>query len=67
MPKFTVKWFIERVFDEFEPRDFLVMIVVGGIFAAIMYDKIPTEHCTALITGVVGYALGRPNSGGNGK
>ncbi len=64
MSKFTLKWFCGKIFDEFESRDFIVIVIVAGLFTAIMCDKIPAENITALITGVAGYALGRPNTGG---
>lgn len=64
MPDFTWKWFWEKLFDEFESRDWIVIIIAVGVFSLIYLDKIPEQHITAVLTGIAGYALGRPNSGG---
>jgi len=64
MPDFR-KWFWGKIFDEFEARDFLVLLVVLAVFALIYNDKISADHTASVMTGLVGYALGRP--GGKGE
>jgi hypothetical protein len=64
MPDFSWKWFCEKLFDEFEGRDLIVVIVTVGVFVLIYLGKIPEQHITAVLTGIAGYALGRPNTGG---
>lgn len=65
MPDFTWKWFWEKLFEEFEGRDWIVIIIAVGVFSLIWLGKIPEQHVTSVLTGIVGYALGRPNSGGD--
>lgn len=64
MPDFR-KWFWGKIFDEFEARDFLVLLVVLAVFALIYNDKISPDHTASVLSGLVGYALGRP--GGKGE
>jgi len=59
------KWFWGKIFDEFEPRDLIVFFTVGAIFALIYNDKISPDHTASVLSGLVGYALGRP--GGKGE
>lgn len=60
-------WFCEKIFDEFEARDFLVIIIVGTLAILIIKDKLPMDRIDVIITSIVAYALGRPNSlGGRG-
>lgn len=62
MPEFTWKWWWQKVFQEFEARDFLVLIITAGTFYLILADKIPAEHIEKVLIGLAMYALGRPNS-----
>ncbi len=62
MPDFR-KWFWTQVFKEFEARDLLVLVVVLAVFALIYNDKISAEHTASVLSGLVGYALGRPGGG----
>lgn len=60
-------WFCGKVFDEFEARDFLVILIVSGLFLLIACNKLPMERMDAILTGVVAYSLGRPDSWGGNK
>lgn len=62
MPDFR-KWFWGKIFEEFEARDFLVLAVVLAVFVLIYNDKISAEHTASVLSGLVGYALGRPGGG----
>ena len=62
MPEFTWKWWWQKVFQEFEARDLLVLIITAGTFYLILADKIPAEHIGKVLIGLAMYALGRPNS-----
>lgn len=59
-----MKWFINRLFDEFEPRDLVIIIVVVGIFLLCKHNKIQGDQMemvfTALGAALGGYLLGRP-------
>lgn len=59
-------WFCEKIFEEFEARDFLVIIIVGTLAVLIIKDKLPMDRIDVVITTIVAYALGRPNSMGGG-
>jgi len=60
-------WFCEKIFEEFEARDFLVIIIVGTLAVLIIKDKLPMDRIDVVITTIVAYALGRPSSfGGKG-
>lgn len=67
MPDFTWKWFWEKLFEEFEGRDLLVVLLSAGVFVLIYYNKIPETHVATVISGLIGYALGRPNLNGGGN
>ena len=60
-------WFCEKVFDEFEARDFLVIIIIGTLALLIIKEKLPVDRIDVVITSIVAYALGRPDSLGGGK
>lgn len=60
-------WFCSKIFDEFESRDFLVIIIVGVLAVLIFKGKLPTDRIDVVITSIVAYALGRPDSLGGGK
>ena len=62
MPDFK-RWFWEKLFEEFEARDLIVFFTVGAVFALIYNDKISADHTASVISGLVGYALGRPGGG----
>lgn len=56
------KWMLEHVFNELEGRDFLVAIIAIGVFILIFCNKIPEAYVATIISGLLGYAVGRPNS-----
>ena len=64
MPDFSWKWFWSRVFDEFEARDFFVLLGAVAFFLLIWTGRIQSEHVDKIIAAVVGYAIGRPNRSG---
>ena len=59
-------WFCQQVFDEFEARDFLVIIIVGVLAFLIFKEKLPTDRIDVIVTTIAAYALGRPDSLGGG-
>lgn len=62
-------WFCEKLFDEFEARDFIAILIVLGAFILIWRGAIPDEQIVTVIGAITGYIFGRPNSrdGGDEK
>lgn len=67
LPNFSWKWWWEKVFtflDRVEKRDIFIAGFALGGFALIWTEKISDAHAVTVITGLLSYALGRPNSTG---
>jgi len=65
MPDFTWKWWWERVFalvGKIEKRDYAIACTAIAFFMLIWTGKIGGEHVATIVTGIVTYAVGRPNS-----
>lgn len=54
-----LKWFVEKVFDELEGRDFLVMVIVLGLFFLMYTDKLSEHNISTIMGGIFGYVAAR--------
>lgn len=61
-----MRWLFERIFDELEGRDFLVLMIVVAVSIFICLDKISEERIDALFVALISYAVGRQGSWGGG-
>jgi hypothetical protein len=64
MPYFR-RWFWEQVFSllsQLEKRDVFIAVVSTAMFVLIWSGKISGDNLAAIITGIAGYLIGRPNS-----
>lgn len=67
MPDFSWKWWWEKIFaslDRVEKRDVFIIGFAVAAFALIWTGKISDAHAVTVVTGLLSYALGRPNSTG---
>ena len=54
-----MKWFWEKVFEELQDKDFLVMIIVFILFLLILFDKLSENNISLIVSGLFGYVVGR--------
>ena len=64
MPDFSWKWWWEKIFSLVEKRDIFIAGFAIASFALIWTGKISDAHAVTVVTGLLSYALGRPNSTG---
>lgn len=55
------KWWWERFFDEFEVRDYFMVLGGMAFFALIWTEKLSGDHLASIIAALAGYAFGRPH------
>ena len=58
-----MKWFWEKVFEELQDKDFLVMIIVFILFLLILFDKLSENNISLIVSWLFGYVVGRTKGG----